>query len=738
MIRRRDLVEDSELPIIRFDTAFRLLAVDHYALESDARAPFLALLDLVRAAQPTVHVTLSLDVGRDEPGEFTGWLQLAMVDSDERELRALVRHVEGLFGSPASPWKIAAVDPAAVPVPPKGDMRFIRQESVDVVTSSGMPATVPARFGHPGPGAWDRLLGALRATKQRTFLAITVTPTQLTPDEEQSIDADAFAEPDDVIDPRDFRVRATFADVAASFRTPTFVLQVVVVGERQLDEVDLRAIAGGLTSSFDTLNGDGFRVAAAPRRLISGGCVIEPVRSPAKVLRLLNVGRPWIGTRERSLRDLVTFDELSFLMSWPVGSNGLIPGVGTGSFELPPMPSGEGVLDLGTAVGGLPVRLSMADRQQHVAVFGGSGSGKTTLVADWVRQDIRAGHAVWVLDSAGNLPFIAASFVPDSERRRVTVVDPSNPEVSDELDLLRLSDDPLVQAQVLAAIERGLTTSLSGDQHAAVGKANLMALLAGLAFTGGRLSQFQRLIDDEAFAKDVADRLDLMGREESYAPTLRRFHQGSKDSVADLRKWMEPKAEAVLNPRVMAVLDAESPTRSLCDITEAGSVTLVRADPDVLQVMLAVLHETAKTRKDKSTPISLYLDESQFTAGDELEMLMNGARKLGVAITVVTQDPGNLRGSMNNVLTNAATVLCGRVRGSGARVLEDDLSLQPGTLRSIENYRFTGRLQLAGESLGPVDVRSRRVASAAMDWPEGWTKSALWCGEDQLNSTDER
>src|SRR5204863_7861234 len=60
--------------------------------------------------------------------------------------------------------------------------------------------------------------------------------------------------------------------------------------------------------------------------------------------------------------------------------------------------------------------IKQADRRAHTYIIGKTGTGKSTLLENLARQDIRAGHAVALLEPHGDLVERLLAAVPDQRK----------------------------------------------------------------------------------------------------------------------------------------------------------------------------------------------------------------------------------------------------------------------------------------------------------------------------------
>jgi hypothetical protein len=730
--RQGDRSGSEQLSVHR--AALRLRSVDASVPGCDPRSPFLSLWESARAVSATTHVTVWLSWGGAADQRLTAHLLLSTIDVDASELDALVRVGLAMFRSARSPWDVEAVDPAALDVPLTGDVRFIRQTRASVPVGPDSTVELPLRFAFPGPGAWDRMLAALSAVEQRLDLAVTVTPTSLSPDEESELAALTALRLDQDADRSASRVWATLADAAASYRTDPAVLQVLLVGAEGLADSEVGAIASTLTASFDTTNGDGYRVAASPQRFIGGGYDVDPARAPADVLQAFAAGRPWVGSNGRTLSDLVTCDELSFLLSWPLSSRGDLPGVpsGAGLDELAEAVAAvdpDDAVSLGSLPDGRDLTIGVRDRTQHVAVLGASGCGKSTLLLHLATQDILAGRTTWILDSSADLLYRVAAAVPAERRHQVVVLDTTRPECSARFDMLRPSREPAERMSYVEALHDGLVADVPKEFHGPVGRINLLAALRLLACSDHALGQIGELLSDQSCAEmliqlarsnqwPIADELE----------TVRLMHAGGRTENAELHRWLRSKPAVLGQPGIREVLCSGDPTVSIEEMVGPGAIVLVRTPTDadachlVTSILLELFARATLTRTLADHPIALYLEEVQRAAGGALRHVLNESRKRNICCHLATQHLRNLEDEAEGVLTNASTFLCGRSRGHSGRMLEADLDLPEASLRSLPNLSFLGSTAINGTQIGPVRVSVEPMGDSLPGWPD-WVVS---------------
>ncbi|WP_307093253.1 type IV secretory system conjugative DNA transfer family protein [Arthrobacter sp. B2I5] len=132
-------------------------------------------------------------------------------------------------------------------------------------------------------------------------------------------------------------------------------------------------------------------------------------------------GTPWLFGCQVSASELLAF------MTWPLGSP-LISGLPSGATRhLPPteaIPRQGRILGLSTYPGTeRPIAMSHLAAATHVFIGGGTGVGKTTLMANTAKQDMEAGHGLFVMEAKGDLFYEVSDYVPYNRLDDVVIID---------------------------------------------------------------------------------------------------------------------------------------------------------------------------------------------------------------------------------------------------------------------------------------------------------------------------
>ena len=307
-----------------------------------------------------------------------------------------------------------------------------------------------------------------------------------------------------------------------------------------------------------------------------------------------------------------------------------------------------------------PVTMSERPRFEHAHVIGTTGGGKTNFLEHVIRQDIKKGDGVCVIDPHGGHPdslyrslitwLFAAGY---TERRVIHLVDPNAESHTTGFNPLALPDAhtsvSVVASTALEAFER-----VWGDEdtHA---KPTIRRILKGtfaaLAELRLTLAEAELLFDhrdEHGIRKLVVEKI-----EDRYARTvlrdLHRLSEGDRTGQRFRDEVVGPVnrlAEFVSAPSIRRIIGQREHVIDLRQALDEGHIILVNlsggnsvsdADCELLgRLLTRFLFFHAKRRKS-DRPFWFYLDECQRYLSGDIPSLLAEARKFRVAVTLSHQ-----------------------------------------------------------------------------------------------------
>jgi Helicase HerA, central domain len=328
----------------------------------------------------------------------------------------------------------------------------------------------------------------------------------------------------------------------------------------------------------------------------------------------------------------------------------------------PPAPAScdPRVVVFGLSEHGVPVTMPERPRFEHTHVIGTTGGGKTNFLEHLIRQDIKKGDGVCVIDPHGDHPdslyrslitwLNAAGYLG---KRQVHLIDPNLASYTTGFNPLALPHEEtsvsVVAGVTLEAIER-----VWGDEdtHAKPTIRRLLkATFAALAELRLTLSEAELLFDQsdqrgvramalaelrDRYARAVLADLDLLAR------TDRNGLRFRDEVVGPLNRL----AEFLSAPAIRRIVGQREHVLDLRACLDEGHIVLVNlsggdavhdADTELLGRLLTRFLFFHAKRRRTSKPFWFYLDECQRYLSGDIPSLLAEARKFAVGVVLSHQ-----------------------------------------------------------------------------------------------------
>jgi hypothetical protein len=422
----------------------------------------------------------------------------------------------------------------------------------------------------------------------------------------------------------------------------------------------------------------------------------------------------------------------------------------------------EGQILLGTTQRRNEVRLSPTVRSTHMHVLGASGRGKSKFLEHLIREDIRQGNGVCLIDPHGYLYDDLVRWIEVRgflDRRKVVLLEPAfegwtfgfNPLDfgAASPDELAFSVDAMVKAcaQVWGGEDTTQTPLLKRVLRSVFYAlaAKRLTLLEALFLTNPEHAEARRYLTrdlpDYVFAEQwqMFNALGFREFEERFGSANNRLLEflageivrniiGQKDRVLDFRRAMDEGHVILVN------------------LASRG-----RLSDDNARLLGALLVNDlflkARQRPPKSRPFYLYIDECSLFVNDDIARILDEGRKFGLHLILAHQHLNQLRKAgetvYSAVMTNAQTkVIFGGLSVEDAEVMartvfmgeynldeakyKYDTYAVTGYLRTWLEHRSSSTGSFFGSSSGVN--RSEGVSQADYEGApvvnsEGWARS---------------
>ncbi|MCB1329100.1 MAG: type IV secretion system DNA-binding domain-containing protein [Maritimibacter sp.] len=406
--------------------------------------------------------------------------------------------------------------------------------------------------------------------------------------------------------------------------------------------------------------------------------------------------------------------------------------------QMPRVPDMTGAMGIGSDLAGRPVRITCRDCALHSYVIGATGVGKSTLIANMVRQDIEAGHAVVVIDPHGDLFREIRDALPTRARRDAVLADVGDFARPFGLNILEVRGEPVaVHRNFVANQLIGVFKSvLYRDVPEAFGPMfeayfrNALFLLMDAGGPEATLADFDRLFGEALYRRELLERCNDQGVVRFWRQiAIKAGGDASLETIAPYicSKLTQITGNALLRPIVTAKrttldFDAVMSQGRPCLVNLAkGSVGSTDASLlgglIVIQLFVRAMAR-ASVPPSQRHPVRVYLDEFPTYAGEVLNQMLAECRKFGIELVLANQGLGQIdgtsHGSAHAILSNVANVLAFRTGPDDARRLADWFGpeVDPLALTRLPDHTFIARLIAGGVPMTPVRVQANPPCGA--------------------------
>ncbi|MBU1164016.1 type IV secretion system DNA-binding domain-containing protein [Patescibacteria group bacterium] len=298
------------------------------------------------------------------------------------------------------------------------------------------------------------------------------------------------------------------------------------------------------------------------------------------------------------------------------------------------------------------------DRRRHMYTIGMTGTGKSVLMSEMIKQDIKNGNGVCVIDPHGNLIDDLLPCIPQSRLEDVVLFDPSDTERPIGLNMLE-ADTPAQMdfaIQEMIAIFYKLVTdpSMIGPMFEHNMRNAMLTLMADKEHPG-TIAEIPRIFTDHAFQKYKLSKVT--------DPMVRAFWEKEMAKTSDFHKsemlgyLISKVGRFIENAMVRNIIGQPKSGFNLREIMDHKKILLVNLSKGKVGevnanllglIIVSKLQMAAFTRADlpeeKRGDFYLYIDEFQNFITQSISTILAEARKYRLNLIFAHQYLGQLAG----------------------------------------------------------------------------------------------
>ncbi|MCL4375111.1 type IV secretion system DNA-binding domain-containing protein [Patescibacteria group bacterium] len=368
-----------------------------------------------------------------------------------------------------------------------------------------------------------------------------------------------------------------------------------------------------------------------------------------------------------------------------------------------------------------PVAVGFRDRQRHVYIIGKTGTGKSELLKEMIKQDIKAGYGVCVIDPHGDLIDDTIRYIPPERAEDVIYFDPSDTERPMGLNLLEAKTEE--QRHFITTAIINLMYKLYDPQRTGIigprfEHAVRNAMLTIMVDPGATFIEVVRVLTDAKYVQELLPRVQ--------DPIVRRYWTDQIAQTSDFHKsevldYIVSKFGRFVTNKTMRNIIGQS--RSSFDFRSAmdeGKILLINLSKGKLGeenssflglVLIPKILMAAMSRQEipeeKRRDFFLYVDEFQNFATPDFATILSEARKYHLSLTVANQFIGQMDEEVKNaVFGNVGTLISFRVGVTDASYIQREFQPVFGEsdLINIERFHIYMKTIVNNEPVPPFSV----------------------------------
>jgi len=372
------------------------------------------------------------------------------------------------------------------------------------------------------------------------------------------------------------------------------------------------------------------------------------------------------------------------------------------------------------------IRILEKDRARHFYVIGQTGTGKSILLEEMIRQDIKNGEGVVLIDPHGDLAESVLALVPPERAKDVIYLNPSD--IERPLGLNMLEYDPkhpetktFIVNELIEIFEKLYNMKDNGfggpifEQY----MRNALLLVMEDPSSGNTLVEIPKVLADVAFRKFKLSRCKNIVVKNFWEQEAEKA--GGEASLANMVPYITSKMNIfIANDLVRPIISQQHSSFNFREIMDTGKILIVNLSKGkigdtnsyllgmiVIGKILIAAFSRADIAEAERKNFYLYIDEFHNVTTKTITGVLAEARKYKLNMTFGHQFIGQLDDDTRKaIFGNVGSMLTFRVGPEDAKYLvtEYEPVFEENDLVNFDNYNAGLRLLINGETSKPFNI----------------------------------
>lgn len=370
------------------------------------------------------------------------------------------------------------------------------------------------------------------------------------------------------------------------------------------------------------------------------------------------------------------------------------------------------------------IKMKAVDRRRHVYIIGTTGSGKSVLMAEMIKQDIRNGEGVCVVDPHGSLIEDVLPSIPEERLDDVIIFDPSDMERPMGLNMLEgetVEQRDFAVQEMIAIFYKLFPPEMIGPMFEHNMRNTMLTLMEDTEYPG-TIAEIPRMFTDTAFQKYKLTKVK--------DPVVRAFWEKEMAKTSDFHKsemlgyLISKVGRFVENAMMRNIIGQPRSAFNIREVMDKRKILLVNLSKGKVGevnanllglIIVSKLQMAALSRADipesQRNDFYLYIDEFQNFITPSIATILSEARKYKLNMIMAHQYMGQLVEGQDTkirdaVLGNVGTMVVFRIGVEDAEILEKQFApvFSAFDLINIDRYHAYIRLLVDNTASKPFNM----------------------------------
>lgn len=372
------------------------------------------------------------------------------------------------------------------------------------------------------------------------------------------------------------------------------------------------------------------------------------------------------------------------------------------------------------------IKIGREDRRRHMYIIGQTGTGKSSFMSGMIREDIKNGEGLCVIDPHGDLIQEALEAVPKERAEDVVLFDPSNTERPIGLNLLEYDQNypeqkTFVINEMIKIFDKLYDLSKTGGPMFEQYMRNAMLLIMEDPESGSTLIEISKVLADADFRKYKLSKCKNIIVRDFWRKEAEKA--GGEAALANMVPYITSKLTPfVVNDTMRPIIGQQTSSINFREIMDNKKILLVNLSKGrigemnahllglvlVGKILISSLSRTDIPQEERKD-FYLYIDEFQNFTTDSIATILSEARKYRLCLTMAHQFLGQLPEEIQkSVFGNVGTLCSFRIGPEDAEFIAKQFApvFNEQDLINIDNYNAYLRLMIEGKTGDGFNIKT--------------------------------